>query len=198
MLYSVYQRRLRIRIEEEESFVGLTISLVRFEKLKSEADQMWLKASQYQSEFWSEMASQHPSLSKLSELSTNLDALITKVQNNFEGQLALCSNSVQVHRRYAQFLMEVCMCVSGVDAGLDVELDCADCTDCTAAACLGCERPVSRCEAIGESRRAGKSDVIQRELRHWLRRLLQADQRFHGSVGGCTCPARTTACITMD
>lgn len=53
------------------------------------------------------MASHLPAVGKLTDLGTRLDALITEIQSKFEDQIALCPNSVQVHRRYAQFLIEV-------------------------------------------------------------------------------------------
>ena len=53
------------------------------------------------------MASALPSLAKLGAITQLVDDTTTACINNFEEQLKLCSNSVQVHRRYAQFLLEV-------------------------------------------------------------------------------------------
>lgn len=46
--YAVFQRRKSIAVEEEQHFVGLTVALVRYERLKTEADRLWLLAAQHQ------------------------------------------------------------------------------------------------------------------------------------------------------
>ena len=60
-----------------------------------------------QAEFWTEMSAACPSLARLGAVTQLVDKCVVQAIANFDEQLALCGNSVQVHRRYAQFLLEL-------------------------------------------------------------------------------------------
>ena len=105
--YYIFQRRQLLKADAESDSGGVTVALSKLESLKSECQAQWLEVVTCQVEFWAELCAPKPSVRRLTDIGTRLETLTRRTESNFEKQLELYPNSVQIMRRFAKFLLEV-------------------------------------------------------------------------------------------
>lgn len=80
---------------------------IKFEQSKAESEENGIKARALQTEFWKELASPQPSLSRLDDLGREYDEASRTAENAYKMMLQLNPQAVSIMRKYAQFLIEV-------------------------------------------------------------------------------------------
>ena len=137
--FALFQRRKQLDDAMANSEAVMAMSRVRIEDMRRECDMFLLFAKEQQvrllsrntgqhgfarhvdervlqNEFWLEMLKPDPSLALLARYGEAIIRASKTIDASFQRQLKLSPNSVQIMRRYARFLAEVCV-VSTEDRG---------------------------------------------------------------------------------
>ena len=107
--FFLFQRRMQAKAVDARSEVMSVLQRVKFEELRDDGEKLCLKAREMQTEFWTEVLKPVPSMSRMNSVGCKIEECIVKCEQCFRMQLQMNPNSIQTIRRYAQFLLEVCV-----------------------------------------------------------------------------------------